>query len=205
MKRQKTSILVLAIFIAVAMCLPGLVRAGSLEPPGAPVPTMHTLDEIYKKITNVTRFPQCEGKRFLDLLDGTVADCETGLIWMKKANCDGTKTWTNALAFCDGLASGNCVLGDGSLAGDWRLPSVRELQSLVDTHYINPVLSNGAGTDQWSEGDAFDNVQSDYYWSVTPHAGDTAGAWYVGMHYGWVGYGHKSYNFFYVWCVRGGP
>jgi len=52
MKKQE-SILVLAIvtaFVFTVVFLPGLLRAGELEPTGPPGPTMHTLDEIYNKM-----------------------------------------------------------------------------------------------------------------------------------------------------------
>jgi hypothetical protein len=74
-----------------------------------------------------------DGTRFVDNEDGTVSDTCTDLAWQKdtadvdgdgqSTDQDGT-TWCNALAYCENL----------SFAGhdDWRLPNVRELQSIVD-------------------------------------------------------------------------
>jgi hypothetical protein len=45
------------------------------------------------------------------------------------------------------------------MAGDWRLPNVREMHSLIDFGFLSPALSNIAGTAQWTEGDAFSSVQ----------------------------------------------
>ena len=70
--------------------------------------------------------------RFTDNGNGTVTDNLTGLIWLKNANADGVKTWANALSYCNSLASGLAGLSDGSVAGDWRLPNVKELHSLID-------------------------------------------------------------------------
>ena len=70
--------------------------------------------------------------RFTDNGDGTVTDYLTGLIWLQNANCFGEKTWADALTAANGLADGQCELSDGSVAGDWRLPNLRELHSLVD-------------------------------------------------------------------------
>jgi len=70
--------------------------------------------------------------RFTDNTDGTVTDNLTGLIWLKDANCDESKNWANALTWCNSLASGACGLTDNSVAGDWRLPNVKELHSLID-------------------------------------------------------------------------
>ena len=70
--------------------------------------------------------------RFTDNGDGTVTDNLTGLIWLKDADCFGSRNWTNALSDANTLADGSCGLTDGSVAGDWRLPNVRELQSLID-------------------------------------------------------------------------
>jgi hypothetical protein len=55
MRKQKKSVLVLAMitaFAATALLLPGLLGAGSLDPPdtGSPVPTMSTLEEVYNNL-----------------------------------------------------------------------------------------------------------------------------------------------------------
>ena len=130
----------------------------------------------------------------------------TGLIWLMNANCDGAKTWADALTYSNNLASGNCGLTDGSVAGDWRLPNVKELQSLIHYGVYGPVLPNTAGTGKWSEGDPFTNVQSALYWSSNTYVGETSYAWYMYMCQGAVGFITKpDYGFdVYVWPVRGG-
>jgi hypothetical protein len=141
--------------------------------------------------------------RFTDNLDGTVTDHLTGLIWLKSANCfGGLRTQANALSDCNGLADGQCGLTDGSVAGDWRLPNVRELQSLIHYGVYWPALSDTAGTGQWSEGDPFTGVQS-FYWSATTYAYDSYYAWGVYMDHGHVSTYGKSSNY-NVWPVRGG-
>ena len=144
--------------------------------------------------------------RFTDNSNGTVTDNLTRLIWMKNANAFGTKTWADALTAANGLKSGDAGTGltDGSKAGDWRLPNVRELQSLVDYGRYNPALPNTLGTGKWAEGDPFQGVQSSFYWSSTTYADDPTYAWFVNFYDGDVGDGDKS-NSYYVWCVRGGP
>ena len=102
--------------------------------------------------------------RFTDNTNGTVTDNLTGLIWLKNANCFGTRTWADALSDCNSLASGSYGLSDGSVAGDWRLPNVKELQSLIHYGVYGPALPNTLGTGQWSESDPFTNVQSYSYW-----------------------------------------
>jgi len=83
--------------------------------------------------------------RFNDNEDGTVTDNLTGLIWLKNANCFGKRSWSKSLSDCNSLASGNCGLTDGSVAGDWRLPNVKELLSLIDygKNYPDPGLPSG--------------------------------------------------------------
>lgn len=70
--------------------------------------------------------------RFTDNQNGTVTDTLTGLIWLKDANCVGDQSIQNALLYSNSLASGSCGLTDGSGPGDWRLPNLNELESLVD-------------------------------------------------------------------------
>ena len=141
--------------------------------------------------------------RFTDNLDGTVSDNLTGLIWVKNANCFTQRPWDNAVSIANELQSGQCELTDGSSAGDWRLPSRFELESLLDLKYVNPALSDTTGLGQWWEGDIFSNVQSDYYWSSTTVAYLTGYAWDVSLGDSFIGVTNKT-NSRYVWPVRGG-
>jgi len=150
--------------------------------------------------------------RFIDNGDGSVTDELTGLIWLKNANCpNGRKLWSDALTFANSLydgwtgdgSGGDCRLSDGSSAGAWRLPNVRELSSLLHYGAYQPAVPNTAGTGKWTEGDPFTGLQSSYYWSSTTDAYGPVGAWGVDMGYGDVSYGDKDDNY-YVWPVRGG-
>ena len=135
------------------------------------------------------------GIRFTDNLDGTVTDNLTGLIWLKNANCFGNRTWTNALSDSNSLANGSCSLTDSSSAGDWRLPNINELHSLVDLTKSNPALPTGH---------PFTGVQSYYYWSSTTYESFPNYAWDVDMSSGYVDNTFKDGYSHYVWPVRGG-
>lgn len=141
--------------------------------------------------------------RFTDNGDGTVTDNLTGLIWLKNANCFEYLAWTAALDAANKLNDGECDLTDGSAEGDWRLPNIKELQSLVHYGVYAPTLPNTAGTGKWTENDPFSGVQSRIYWSSTSYAGDASGAWDLGLYNGYVG-GTVKTNTSYVWPVRGG-
>jgi hypothetical protein len=140
--------------------------------------------------------------RFTDNGDGTVTDNLTGLIWLEEANCFGQEKWLDALNDCASLADGSCGLTDGSSGGDWRVPNIKELLSLIHYGVSLPVLPNTAGTGKWSEGDPFTGVQS-YYWSSTTDANDVGLAWLVLFYFGDL-YHHGKNSQYYVWCVRSG-
>lgn len=156
--------------------------------------------------------------RFTDNGDGTVSDRLTGLVWLKDANCTATAggisraggllDWPSALRWCNHLADGICGLSDRSAAGDWRLPNIVELRSLVDYSRHDPALPGGH---------PFSNVLSVWYWSSTSNPVFTAGAYNVGMSRGSVHVtvkvpspfgasrvGNKAGAFLGVWPVRGG-
>ena len=131
--------------------------------------------------------------RFTDNTNGTVTDNLTGLIWLKNANCFGVLAWATALSAANTLNSGECGLTDGSVEGTWRLPNVREMQSLVDYGRSDPSLPSGH---------PFTGVQSSLYWSSTTTA-NTAQAWLVVLFFGNVNFDAKT-SLYYVWPVRGG-
>ena len=142
-------------------------------------------------------------KRFTDKGNGTVTDNLTKLIWLKNANAFGLRTWEQALSDANTLASGSAGLTDGSKAGDWRLPNVTELQSLIDFAYTNPALSSASGKSRWVSGDAFIGVQSSAYWSSSTDSDNSTSAWGVGLYDGRVDGVNKA-DTFYVWPVRAG-
>jgi hypothetical protein len=142
--------------------------------------------------------------RLTDNGNGTVTDNLTGLIWLKNANFFGVRNWATALTDCNTLAANGTTLTDGSVAGDWRLPNVKELQSLIDFAYFNPALSNAAGTGQWVDSNPFTSVYTDYsYWSSTTGAINTDLPWNVYLSLGSVSVGNKTTPY-PVWPVRGG-
>ena len=85
----------------------------------------------------------CEGTlsplgRWCDQGDGTVKDMTTGLVWLKKADWGGQyPLWDDlydpdahhrAAQLWDGSPyEGSAGLSDGSVEGDWRLPTKTEL------------------------------------------------------------------------------
>ena len=120
-----------------------------------------------------------------DFADAAVLDKETGLVW-KQSPSTSTVTWFAAL-LCYSLEVGG--------RKGWRLPTIEELASLVDTSV--------AGSPKLPAGHPFSNVQSSVYWSATTEAGATSSAWIVFFDSGGVGVSGKG-NTNHVWCVRGG-
>ena len=168
MRTTRKSMIVLiqiTIFVSVWLLLPTLFNAADISP------------------------------RLTDNGNGTVTDNLTGLTWLKNADCFGPASWADALAFCKALKNGQCGLTDGSIPGDWRLPSIRELHSLIDYHNYNPALPSGY---------PFTDVRSDVYWSSTVYAGSDKIIWTVGMYGGFVSVVSAEGRNADVWPVRGG-
>jgi len=180
---------------------------GFTEPILGPGSTGKTLDEIMDLAKQRARVPKtgdsadgATGVSFpnprFTVNAGTVKDNLTGLIWLQNAKCTDTISgitpaagkliWQNAKNWIAGLAAGACGLTDGSTAGQWRLPTLRELQSLIHYGYFNPALSDTSGTGQWTAGNPFDNVQAYYYWSATTGVNDPIYAWLVHLFFGVV-------------------
>lgn len=123
----------------------------------------------------------------LSLFGGdAVFDKETGLVWEQSPDT-GTSSWYDALSHCN-------IQEIGGRKG-WRLPTIEELASLVDTSQALLTLPAGhpfiAG--------------STFYWSATTDASNKDNAWGVNFGAGnvFVG-GNKGSTTARAWCVRGG-
>lgn len=107
----------------------------------------------------------------------TVKDWSTGLIWQRVVDPD-KYTWSAASTYCAGL----------SLAGGgWRLPTLAELQTLVDLNF-HPTI----------DPTAFPSTPSDGFWSSTMVSGSP---WGVDFIDGSSGPGPSS-TAYPVRCVR---
>jgi hypothetical protein len=84
---------------------------------------------------------------------GTVLDAATGLFWQKSVTASSF-SWSasaeagSAQAYCASLNLGNFAVG-------WRVPTQRELLSLVERNLAAPTIN----------GTAFPATPSDYFWS----------------------------------------
>jgi hypothetical protein len=132
--------------------------------------------------------------RFTDNANGTVTDNLTGLIWLKNAYSELPNTWSNALNIAAAVADGNHGLSDGSQPGAWRLPNIRELQSLVDYGHANAALPSPY---------PFQNLVYESYWSSTTSASNTGQAWSVSFSNGAISPLNKT-EYYRLWFVRGG-
>jgi hypothetical protein len=145
-------------------------------------------------------------KSYTDNGDGTVTDNHTSLVWMKNHKLEGgtcdANTWEDALSYCSTLADGVDGLSDGSVAGDWRVPSSLELFTLPDmsypsSSYLNSVFTQtGWGSVCWG------------YWSSTTLPAplfDFNFAYSLYSYYGNISYDSKTVGSPYgVRCVRSG-
>jgi hypothetical protein len=121
--------------------------------------------------TYTTTGNRWQGQRFIDQQNGAILDLQTHILWLKEAECFGPQTQTDARYSVMNLAHGQCGLTDHSSPGDWRLPTVKELLSVIDYTTIEPALQKGY---------PFQHVLN-WYWSATPFAGDPNVGWVVDL------------------------
>ncbi|MFH0738846.1 MAG: DUF1566 domain-containing protein [Candidatus Omnitrophota bacterium] len=115
-------------------------------------------------------FGNMESYAFKDNGDGTISDLNTGLMWKKDEGPN--LNWEEAMKYCQEL----------SLAGynDWRLPTIRELPTILDLSFKDGV---------WFHKQFFPATQTaplGFYWASTTY-GDTFG-WGENFQFGYDGY-----------------
>lgn len=106
--------------------------------------------------------------------DGTATDNTTGLQWMR---CTLGQTFNSNEASCTGTAitynwqQALTQANTHNLAqqGDWRLPNIKELQSLVATNRGIPAINL----------EVFPSTAFGCYWSSSAYAGNGYSAWCV--------------------------
>ncbi|CAB5504022.1 DUF1566 domain-containing protein [Bathymodiolus thermophilus thioautotrophic gill symbiont] len=119
-----------------------------------------------------------EDGRYVIRSDNTVIDYQTNLMWKK---C------------IQGLSGDNCSVGLGgkfnweaalqlakdhnfATYSDWRLPNIKELNSLVTRNCYNPRVNESI----------FPNTPADLFWSSSPSARNSSQTWQLHFNYGYA-------------------
>lgn len=148
-----------------------------------------------------------------------VRDNVTGLIWEMKTNKDGVKNYSdphdadNTYSWYDNNPATNGgyegtqdkgkdtrsfleALNNAGFGGytDWRLPTLKELNSIVD-YDVSPPGPTISST-------YFPNTQASFYWSSSASVGYDYRAWCVGFDDGYA-HDYGKYGYYYVRAVRG--
>jgi formylglycine-generating enzyme required for sulfatase activity len=124
------------------------------------------------------------GSHFTDNGNGTITDNSTGLRWQKFQSAN-TMTWEEALTYS------HTVILDGKT--DWRLPNVKELQSLNDVSLFKPSFDTII----------FPDVIAGNFWSSTTMFQTDSKAWDINVDYGIISYNDKTIKENVI-LVRGG-
>jgi hypothetical protein len=116
-----------------------------------------------------------------DEKEDTVDDEDTGLTWQLAVDAM-SYNHSEATTYCDNL---------GLAGGGWCLPSIEELQTIVDESRFNPAIDTTA----------FPNTPAVGFWSLSLYEDDPSNAWSVDFYDGYVGFDDVG-DTLRVRCVR---
>jgi hypothetical protein len=126
------------------------------------------------------------------LSDEQARDEYTGLIW-QRGDSREYLSWVEAVKYCEALDI------DGE---SWRLPSIRELATLVDEATVSPAINREVFPDTIGK-----SRSNDWYWASHEAVGGSA-AWAINFDDGFTGFNagaEGAWNGFtagYARCVR---
>ena len=153
-KFKLSAIVFYSVIIALALVLPNMAFAHPFPTPGRQSATTTPLkypahspeSRSMVRMHSMTINPHS----YTDLGNGIVRDNVTGLEW-QQATAPGTYTWQQAIDYCNNLSLGG--------KDDWRLPTIKELSTLVDSSipYPGPTINTSY----------FPDTVASSYWSST--------------------------------------
>jgi hypothetical protein len=114
---------------------------------------------------------------------GEDEDTQTGLIWQQADNGEALSGWSAAQAYCGSLRLNGHA---------WRVPSIKELETLVDESKDRPAIDTNA----------FPGTANEHYCSSSAWGNPPLAAWYVDFSTGQAGSANADYGPCWVRCVR---
>ena len=125
--------------------------------------------------------------------DGEVQDNYTGLVW-QQGGSDDMLSWQEAVDYCNYLTLGGTA---------WRLPSIRELATLVDEARVAPAINVTLFPNT-----KYGSKSNNWYWASHHQRGSSSAAWAINFDDGFTGFNagvSGDWNYFtaaWVKCVR---
>jgi hypothetical protein len=114
------------------------------------------------KVRCVRGTPKCYSTRFETQAEaGEVHDNATGLTWQLTVD-PSSRTWDDAKSYC------------AALGASWRLPSVNELQTIVDDTKSAPSIDSNI----------FPQTPAEVFWTSSAFVGAPGNAWFVAFSLG---------------------
>jgi hypothetical protein len=131
--------------------------------------------------------------QYAAVASGEVRDNYTGLVW-QQAYSAATMVWADAATYCAGLALNGHT---------WRVPSIRELSTLVDEAQVAPAINRTMFPNT-----QFGSRSNNWYWASHTAVGNAAAAWAINFDDGFTAFNSGAagdFNFFtaaWTRCVR---
>lgn len=117
--------------------------------------------------------------------DGTTYyNGDEGLCWQISTMPGTANNWDQANSYCENLELGN--------KEDWRLPTLKELEKIVDNSQKEIKIDKTY----------FQNTENKHYWTSTPHNTLENAHWYIHFEMGYQGYAFDFNPGYGVRCVR---
>jgi alpha-tubulin suppressor-like RCC1 family protein len=195
---RTTAVLILSFFMISTLAVAGVsktkkagknppTQSSSGETQGAAEPS-----EGQGTRAKVEKAPVSVNARYVDKGDGTILDKQTGLIWLKDANVGNLPLpYEGAKQYLQEMNSGRRSNFGYS---DWRLPTISEIETLVDKAQFYPALPVAH---------PFTNVQKQFYWSSSTGKDVMDYVWIVDMASGEMTMDYvSSCSYKFLWPVR---
>ena len=115
--------------------------------------------------------------------DGTITDTTTSLMWKQcpegQSSLDCSTGAAALFRWDQALQTATAVNTSGGFAGysDWRMPSIAELTSIIETQCTSPAINLAV----------FPNTGNLFFWTNSPDANDDSATWFVEFKFGNTG------------------
>jgi len=132
-----------------------------------------------------------------DDVNQVVVNDKTGLMFQDDESVKTVKKdWQGAKDYCQSL----------NFAGfdDWYLPTISELETLIDTTKYNPAIKDGLKNIASTQYSYLNNYWYSFYWSSSPYVSNSKRAWYISFDDGYPCGDHCKADRHYVRCARAG-